>query len=190
MENLLEIRWHGRGGQGAKTASQLLAEAAMKSGNYIQAFPEYGPERSGAPMAAFTRISDDPINIHSGVHNPEIVVVIDPTLMDSVDVTEGLVKKGLFLVNSTESPDAIRKKIDLQDGRIGTVDATAISLDTIGAAMPNLPMLGALIKSNSIISLEDLENSIREKFSKKIGEEKVKANIEGVKKAYEEVKLE
>lgn len=190
MRDMVEIRWHGRGGQGAKTAAQLLAEAAMESGRSIQAFPEYGPERAGAPIKAFTRISDDPIDIHSGVSEPDVVVVIDPTLLDSVDVTEGLGDDGLILVNSSQSPDQVRKTLGIERGKVGTVDATTIALDTLGRPMTNLPMVGALLKARSIVPVDVLETRIEKKFSGKIGEEKTRANISGTRRAYEEVRLE
>jgi len=188
MEGLIEIRWHGRGGQGAKTAAQFLAEAALEMGKFIQAFPEYGPERAGAPMQAYTRISDRPITIHSGVTNPEIVVVIDPTLIEP-RVAKGLGNEGIVVVNSGESPNEIRKKLGFAKGKVATVDATGISLDTLKVPMPNTPMLGALLKVVSLVSLEGLEERIKAKFLKKLGPEKTKANIDAVKRAYEEVKI-
>jgi pyruvate ferredoxin oxidoreductase gamma subunit len=189
MAKLIEVRFHGRGGQGAKTAAQLLAETALSSGMHIQAFPEYGPERSGAPMMAFTRISDEPINLHSGVTSPGIVVVIDPTIMDTVDVTEGLGDDGVLLVNTEEKPKKIREKTKFKKGKVFTVDATQISLDTLGKPMPNTPMLGALIKATGIISLKDLEEDLRKKFLKKIGEKAVKGNIEAIERAHKEVEF-
>ncbi len=186
-KGILEIRWHGRGGQGAKTAAQLLAEAALEGGKYIQAFPEYGPERAGAPIRTFTRISAAPINLHCGVSNPEIVVVIDPTLLNSIDVTEGLTKEGVLLVNTEESPQAIRQKLQFKEARVYTVGATKIALDTLKLPLPNMPMLGALIKATAVVPLERLEEKITKKFLKKIGEEKTKGNIEGVRRAYQEV---
>jgi pyruvate ferredoxin oxidoreductase gamma subunit len=188
-KNLTEIRWHGRGGQGAKTAAQLLAESAMKAGGWIQAFPEYGPERAGAPIRAFTRISGEPINIHSGIENPDIVVVIDPTLMKTEDVTEGL-EEGLLLVNSHKEPVEIREECGYRKGRVAAVDASAISRDLLGMDMPNLPMLGALLKLKGLVSLNELEARVREKFSAKLGEEKTDANWEGVKRAYQEVRTD
>jgi pyruvate ferredoxin oxidoreductase gamma subunit len=186
---MIEVRWHGRGGQGAKTAAQFLGEAALESGKYIQAFPEYGPERAGAPIRAFTRIDDVPINIHSGVTNPCIVVVIDPTLLSSIDVTEGLPDDGVILVNTPEEPKAIRKKLNFSKGKVATVDATKISLDTLKIPMPNTPMLGALVKVKPIVPIDTLVERIRNKFLKKIGEEKTNANINGIKRAYEETKI-
>lgn len=188
MKELIEIRWHGRGGQGAKTAAQFLAEAALDAGKFIQAFPEYGPERAGAPIRAYTRISDKAINIHSGVTNPDAVVVIDPTLL-TPDVLKGLPEDGVLIVNSPESPADIRKRLGYREGKVGAVDATKIALETIKAPMPNTPMLGALIKIMPIVSLEIVAEKIKDKFLKKIGEEKTKANLEAIKRAYNEVKI-
>ena len=186
---LVEVTWHGRGGQGAKTASQFLGEAALETGKYIQAFPEYGPERAGAPIRAYTRISDEPIYIHSSITNPDIVVVIDPTLLGVVDVTEGMDKDAVLLVNSEKSPQEIRKLVKFNDGKVGTVDATKIALETLKLPMPNMPMLGAFLKVNSIVSIDELTAIVKSKFLKKIGEEKTNANIEGIKRAYNELKL-
>lgn len=186
---MIEIRWHGRGGQGAKTAAQFLAEAALDTGKYIQAFPEYGPERAGAPLMTYNRISAQPINLHCGVTNPEYVVVIDPTLL-SPAVVEGLSDKGMLLVNTSESVDSVRQKTGFKEGKVATVDATKISLDTLGRPMPNMPMLGALLKIAPLVELDALYEKIKAKFLKKIGEEKTKANITGIKRAYEEVKIE
>ncbi|MFB0526423.1 MAG: 2-oxoacid:acceptor oxidoreductase family protein [bacterium] len=188
MAKLIEVRFHGRGGQGAKTAAQLLAETALGGGMYIQAFPEYGPERSGAPMRAYTRISDKPINLHCGVTSPSVVIVIDPTIMDTVDVAEGLGNQGILIVNTEEKPDAIRKKTNFKKGKVFTVDATQISLDTLGRPMPNTPMLGALIKATGIIKMKDLEENLKKKFLKKIGEKAVKGNIDAIERAYKEAK--
>lgn len=186
---MIEVRWHGRGGQGAKTAAQFLAEAALDAGKYIQAFPEYGPERAGAPIKAYTRINDDPITIHCSVTNPEVVAVIDPTLLETIDVTDGLGDDGVLLVNSPEGPKAIREKLNFHKGTVATVDATKISLETLGIPMPNTPMLGALIKVRPLVTLEALIGKIKHKFLKKIGEEKTNANIEGIKRAYKEAKV-
>jgi len=186
---MIEIRWHGRGGQGAKTASQFLGEASLGTGKYIQAFPEYGPERAGAPMRAYTRISDEPIYIHSSVTNPEIVVVIDPTLLEAIDVTEGLGDEGVLLVNTDKSPGEIRKATGFKKGKVGTVDATRIALETLKLPMPNMPMLGALLKVNLLVTIDQLSERVKAKFLKKIGEEKTSANLEGIKRAYNEVKI-
>ncbi len=189
MKDLLEIRWHGRGGQGAKTAAQFLAEAALDLGKSIQAFPEYGPERAGAPIRTYTRISDKEINIHSPITNPEIVAVIDPTLLETVDVTEGLENDGTLIVNTPEDPASIRGKLNFKKGKVAVCDATKISLETLGIPIPNTPMLGALLRVNPIVPLEALEKEVRKKFLKKIGEEKTEANIKAIKRAFEEVKI-
>jgi len=188
-KSLFEVRWHGRGGQGAKTAAQFLAEAALDAGKYIQAFPEYGPERAGAPIKAYTRVSDTPINIHSGVTNPEVVVVIDPTLVDIADVTEGLGADGVLLVNTNKSPKEIRDKVNFRKGKVATCDATKIALETMGIPMPNTPMLGALLKVVPIVPMDKLEEQVKKKFLKKIGQKKTDSNIAAIKRAYEEVKV-
>ena len=188
LKELIEIRWHGRGGQGAKTAAEFLAEAALDSGKFIQAFPGYGPERAGAPMRAYTRISDKAINIHSGVTDPDVVVVIDPTLL-APDVLEGLIPTGILVVNSPESPSEIRKKLKYESGKVASLDATRIALETVKLPLPNTPMLGALIKVKPVVSLEAIDEKIKDKFLKKIGEEKTVANLEAIKRAYNEVKI-
>jgi pyruvate ferredoxin oxidoreductase gamma subunit len=188
MQELIEVRWHGRGGQGAKTAAQFLAESALDAGKYIQAFPEYGPERAGAPIRTYTRISTKPINLHCAVTNPEYVVVIDPTLI-SPQVVEGLSETGVLLANTQESPDALRRKIGFKEGKVATVNATQISLDTLGRPMPNMPMLGALLKITPLVELNVVYEKVKAKFLKKIGEAKTKANIDGIKRAYAEVKI-
>lgn len=188
MKEITEIRWHGRGGQGAKTAAQFLAEAALDSGKFIQAFPEYGPERAGAPIRSYTRISDNRINIHSSVTNPDAVVVIDPTLL-TPQVLEGIPDNGILVVNSPGSPAEIRKKLGFESGKVATVDATKIALETVKIPMPNTPMLGALVKVMPIVTLGSVEEKIRGKFLKKIGQEKTEANIEAIDRAYNEVKI-
>jgi pyruvate ferredoxin oxidoreductase gamma subunit len=189
MKNLFEVRWHGRGGQGAKTAAQFLGEAALDAGKFIQAFPEYGPERAGAPMRAFTRISDLPITIHSGVINPEVVVVIDPTLLDVEPITEGLGNDGVLLVNTSESAQDIRKKTGFNTGKVAVCDATRISLETLGSPMPNTPMLGALLKVVSVVPVEKIEDQVKQKFLKKLGQEETDSNIKAIRRAYDEVKI-
>lgn len=188
MKGLIEIRWHGRGGQGAKTAAQFLAEAALDAGKFIQAFPEYGPERAGAPMRSYTRISDKEITIHSGVTNPEVVVVIDPTLL-TPQVLEGLPEDGILVVNSTESPAEIRKKLCYKSGKVAVVDATKIALETVKMPTPNTPMLGAFLKVMPVVSIEAVQEKTKDKFLKKIGQEKTEANLKAIKRAYDEVRI-
>ncbi|MDD3625873.1 MAG: 2-oxoacid:acceptor oxidoreductase family protein [bacterium] len=186
--DFIEVRWHGRGGQGAKTASQLLAEAAILDGKHIQAFPEFGPEREGAPIRAFTRISKELIKLHTGVTNPGIVVVIDPTLLISANVTNGMPDDGILIVNTEESPEDIRKKLNYKKGKVFTVDATTISLETLGIPMPNTPMVGALLAAAPIVSMEKMKNIIEEKFLKKMGQKVVDKNVQALDRAYKEVK--
>ncbi len=188
--SMVEICWHGRGGQGAKTASQFLGEAALDIGKYIQAFPEYGPERAGAPMKAYTRISDEPIYVHSSVTNPDVVIVIDPTLLGTINVIDGLGDKGVLLVNTDKSPEEIRKEVNFKQGKVGTVNATKIALETLKIPMPNMPMLGAFLKVNNIVSIGEVSEIVKAKFLKKIGEEKTTANIEGINRAYNELKID
>ena len=191
MKDLIEIRWHGRGGQGAKTAALLFGDAALASGKFIQAFPEYGPERMGAPVASFNRISSKPILIHSGVANPDIVIVLDPTLTESVDVTEGMPDDGVIIINTNKTPEEIRKELNIK-GRIKvfTVDASTISKETIGREIPNTPMLGALIKATGILPykdmLEDTKGKLEKKFKSK--PEVIAGNLKAIERAYSEVK--
>lgn len=191
MKDLLEIRWHGRGGQGAKTAALLFADAALSSGKYVQAFPEYGPERMGAPVASFNRLSSKPILLHSGVTDPDIVIVLDPTLIDTVDVTEGIPEGGTILINTEKTPAEIRKIANISEKtRVYTVDASTISKEAIGRDIPNTPMLGALVKATAILDfndmLEDMKKKLEIKFRKKPGV--IEGNLKAIERAYNEVK--
>lgn len=192
MEDLVEIRWHGRGGQGAKTAALLFADAALSEGKNVQAFPEYGPERMGAPVQSFNRLSNNPINIHCGIECPQIVVVLDPTLMEIVDVTAGLPEDGILLINTTEKPSEIRKSRNIKGRKIYAVDASGISKETIGNNIPNTPMLGALIKVTGLINYERMLKDTRDKLVKKFKNkpEVIEGNIKAIQRAYEEVKSE
>ena len=192
MKDFTEIRWHGRGGQGAKTAALLLADAALASGKYIQAFPEYGPERMGAPVASFNRISSEAIRLHSGVINPDVVIVLDPTLMDSVDVTEGMPSSGVLLVNSEKSPSDIKSLFNIAAGiKVCTVDASKISTETIGRDIPNTPMLGALIKATGVLDFKAMIDDTKKKLEKKFKTkpEVVAGNLKAIERAYNEVKV-
>ncbi|MGB4025481.1 MAG: 2-oxoacid:acceptor oxidoreductase family protein [Bacillota bacterium] len=191
MSNLLEIRWHARGGQGAKTASTLLAETSMAAGKYVQGFPEYGPERMGAPMKAYNRIGDIPITIHSNVENPDVVMVLDPTLVGPVDVTEGLKPDGIIIINTTLSPEEAKQKLDRDDIKVATVDASGIAVDCIGRDIPNTPMMGALLKLVEILPFEEFIERMRADLTAKFrGRENiVEGNIKAIRRAYEEVKL-
>jgi pyruvate ferredoxin oxidoreductase gamma subunit len=181
---LKEIRWHGRGGQGVVTVSRLLAQAALLEGKYVQAFPEFGPERAGAPVKGFTRISDEPIDLHSQIYEPDVVVVIDPALTRSVNVTEGIVKKGVFLANLKEAPQKIKEEIDQAGAYIYLVDATRIALDVIGRPFFNTPMLGALVKSTDTVSLNSVIKVVTSRFRGGIAER----NVSAMERAYQEVK--
>lgn len=187
MANLTEIRWHGRGGQGAKTASILLGKVAAKQDKDIQAFPEYGPERMGAPILAYTRISDENISIHCQVTEPDIVVVLDPTLLKVVDVTEGVPQNGIIIVNTTEDSQSLKKKLDFA-GEVYTVDAYQLAKEEIGRPIPNTPMIGALTKATDLISLADLTKYIEQELMKKFNDQDIVAkNISAIKRTYKEV---
>ena len=190
MAKIVEIRWHGRGGQGAKTASLLLADAAFNTGTYIQGFPEYGPERMGAPITAYNRISDEPITVHSNIYEPDYVVVVDETLLDSVDVTAGLKKEGGIVINTQKSPDEIRPKLKGYEGKICTIDARTISVDCLGRYFPNTPMLAAIIKVSGIMDvdefIQDMEGSFKHKFASK--PQVIEGNMNALKRAVTEVK--
>jgi pyruvate ferredoxin oxidoreductase gamma subunit len=187
---MIEIRWHGRGGQGAVTAAKILAEAALDKGRHIQAFPEYGAERRGAPVKSFTRISDEPIVIHSPIHTPDAVAVLDASLLDSVDVAEGLPQDGTVVVNTADDPGEVRRRLRLKGRKVFTVDATQISIDCLGKPMPNTPMIGAIMRATGILPLEGVIDGFRSKFSEKLRSEMVEGNIKAIERAYEEVKSE
>jgi pyruvate ferredoxin oxidoreductase gamma subunit len=187
-KGVYEVRFHGRAGQGAKSGSQMLALAAFKEGKSIQAFPEYGSERRGAPTVAYTRISDKEIRTHEPIVNPDAVLVFDFGLAKNIPVTAGLDEEnGVLIVNTTKTPEEIRQITGFK-GKIFTVDATGISLELLKMDAPNVPMLGALVRATSVVKLETLEDVIREEFLDKIGEEKVQKNIIGLKRGYEEAK--
>ena len=189
MDNLIEIRWHGRGGQGAKTASLLLADAAFNTGKYIQGFPEYGPERMGAPITAYNRISDTPITVHSNIYEPDYVVVVDDTLLETVNVTAGLKETGAIVINTTKSPDYLKSVLKGYKGRIYTIDARKISMETLGKYFPNTPMLASIVKVTKIMSdedfLKDMEGSFKHKFAKK--PEVIEGNMKALEMALKEI---
>lgn len=191
MAEILEIRWHGRGGQGTVTAAKVLAEASMAEGKNVQAFPEYGPERMGAPLRAYNRICDKPMTIHCQVTNPAVVAVVDPTLLDTLDVTDGATGDAVFIINTTQTPSELRKKLKLKKAqKVFSVDANGISIDTIGRVMPNTPMLGAVCKATGVIKLKTLLSDIRSSFGKKFAEKIIQSNLDAASRAYEEVKAE
>lgn len=188
MTKLLEIRWHGRAGQGVVTASELLAQTALGDGKYFQAFPEYGPERMGAPVRAYTRISDIPIYNYSGVDEPDVVVVLDPSLLGIVDVTSGLDGSGVLIVNTSLEPAAVRAKTGYAVGTVLTLDATRIALDTIGKNITNTPMLGALLRATGVVSQESVIVTFKEKLGAKLKAKGVEANIQAFDRGYSEAK--
>lgn len=188
--NLVEIRWHGRGGQGAKTASLLLADAAFNTGKYIQGFPEYGPERMGAPITAYNRISDKSIRIHSNIYEPDYVVVVDDSLLESVDVTAGLKEDGAIVINTTKDADYLKTALKGYKGKIFTIDARKVSMETLGRYFPNTPMLAAIVKVSKVMDekefLEDMQGSFKHKFAKK--PEVIEGNMKALEMALNEVK--
>ncbi len=186
-KDMLEVRWHGRGGQGAKTAAMLFAETAIEEGKYGQGFPDYGPERMGAPMRGYTRVSDNQILVHSSIEEPRVVVVLDQTLLDTVNVVEGVPADGLIIVNTHLGPKQIREKLKLKDRKVYTLNATQIALDTIGRPIPNTVMLGALIKITGLFDINDMEKNITKKFTKKYGEKVAVGNVKAIRRAFEEV---
>lgn len=189
MNELIEIRWHGRGGQGAKTASLLLADAAFNTGKYIQGFPEYGPERMGAPITAYNRISTKPITIHSNIYEPDYVVVVDDTLLESVDVTAGLKSTGAIVINTTKDSEYLKEHLKGYEGEIYKIDARKISMETLGKYFPNTPMLAAIVKVSKIMTdeefLNDMQGSFKHKFAKK--PEVIEGNMKALEMALKEV---
>jgi pyruvate ferredoxin oxidoreductase gamma subunit len=190
MGKMVEIRWHGRGGQGAKTASLLLAEAAFDTGKFIQGFPEYGPERMGAPITAYNRINDEKIAVHSNIYEPDYVVVVDETLLEAVDVTSGLKEEGAIVINSSKSPEEIQPQLKGYKGKVYTVDARTISTEELGRYFPNVPMLGAVVKVAKLMDgdtfVEAMDKSFRHKFATK--PQVIDGNMRALKRAMQEVK--
>ena len=190
MKDIVEIRWHGRGGQGAKTASLLLADAAFNTGKYVQGFPEYGPERMGAPITAYNRISSERSTVHSNIYEPDYVVVVDETLISAVDVTAGLKKEGAIVINSGKSPAELRPLLKVLEGRVCTIDAGKISEEELGKNFPNTPMLAAIVKVSGVVNAEefiqDMEASFKHKFATK--PQVIEGNMRALKRSMEEVK--
>lgn len=189
MNHLTEIRWHGRGGQGAKTAALLLADVAFNTGKYVQGFPEYGPERMGAPITAYDRISDYEIRVHSNIYEPDYVAVVDDTLLHSVDVTRGLKKKGAILVNTQKSKEEIIPLLNGYEGQIYIIDAHKVCMHTLGKYFPNTPMLAGMVKISGIMEeevfLREMKTSLEHKFAKK--PEVLEGNMQALKMALQEV---
>lgn len=191
MNNGLEIRWHGRGGQGAKTAALLLADVAFKTGQYVQGFPEYGPERMGAPITAYNRISKDVIRVHSNIYTPDLVVVVDETLLHSVDVTAGLKEDGAIIINTSMSKEEVLPFLNGYQGNVYTVDARTISMETLGKNFPNSPMLAAAVAVSGVMPREaffkEMQESYHHKFAKK--PEVIEGNMKALKMAFDVIEL-
>jgi len=187
LKSMVEFRWHGRGGQGAWTASELLARTALDEGKYIQSFPEFGPERMGAPVTAFTRISTEPIRLHCAIYEPDVVVVLDNTLLKSVPVTAGLKHdEGILIINSSEEPKALKESLRVVTGKVWTVPATEIALKILGAPITNTALLGCVAKATHIVSLEGIEKTLKGRFRPDLAEK----NYSVIKEAYKESKEE
>lgn len=189
MKDVVEIRWHGRGGQGAKTAALLLADVAFKTGKYVQGFPEYGPERMGAPITAYNRISSEEIRVHSNIYEPNYVIVVDEGLLETVDVTNGLKEGGAIVVNTARTPEEIRKELNGYEGEIYTIDARMVSVACLGKYFPNTPMLAAAVKVSGVMEeetfLKEMEASFMHKFASK--PEVIEGNMNALKMAFMEV---
>lgn len=189
MAETLEIRWHGRGGQGTVTAAKVFADACLSGGRYVQAFPEYGPERSGAPLRAYNRISSKELRMHCPVLRPNIVTVVDATLLDGIDVTEGALDDTAFIINSSKDPKELREKLKAKPTqKVFTVDATKIAIECFGRPMPNSPMVGALAMVSGIVSLDVILEDVKKSFGKKFSQKVIDGNLEAVKRGYEEVR--
>ncbi|MDD5555853.1 MAG: 2-oxoacid:acceptor oxidoreductase family protein [bacterium] len=185
MKNMTEIRWHGRGGQGVKTACEFFAAVAIREGKYGQGFPEYGPERSGAPMKGFTRISGEAIREHCGVHHPDVVVVLDESLVVSEDVCDGLGRDGTAIINTARPPSAFAGRCA---GAVWTVDATKIALEEIGRPIPNMPMIGALARVTGLLDIETIGRNVERDFAAKFGRKTLDGNLRALRRAHDEVK--
>jgi len=190
MKKVIQIRWHGRGGQGIKVASFLLAECALEEGKYCQGFPDYGPERRGAPLRGFNRISGERIDLHCPITEPDVVVVVDDTLIRKIDVCAGLKKDGICIINTPCDPSVARPRLKMNGGKVFTVDATKISRDVLGRPVPNTAMMGALCKASGVLKLDTVIKQVSKTFEKKYGKAVADKNIEAIRRAYAEVKGE
>lgn len=189
MAETTEIRWHGRGGQGTVTAAKVLADACLSGGRYVQAFPEYGPERAGAPLRAYNRVSSHELRMHCPVLEPDIVAVADATLLDSINVAEGAKENSIFLINTSKDSKKTREKLKAgKSQKVFSLDATKIAIECFGRALPNAPMLGAVCKITGLITLEHLLEDVKKSFGKKFSQKIIDGNLEATKRGYEEVK--
>jgi pyruvate ferredoxin oxidoreductase gamma subunit len=188
-DKIYGICWHGRGGQGAKTAATMVADIALLEGKYAQGFPEYGPERMGAPIRGYTRISDAPIRLHSSLESADAVVVFDDTLLDVVDVCDLLAEGGPVVINTAMAPEQVRAKLKLKKGQtVHLVDATKVAIAELGRPIPNTPMIGALMKVTGLLPVDSIAGGIRKKFGKKFGEKIVEGNVRALQRAHDEVR--
>ena len=189
MAKNIEIRWHGRGGQGTVTAAKVLADACLSGGGYVQAFPEYGPERAGAPIRAFNRVSEKAIRMYGPVLHPKIISIADATLIDAVNVTEGAPDDVVYVVNTSKDPKEVRAKLKAKDSqKVYTVDATKIAVDCFGRPLPNSSMLGALSKATGIVAMDVLLDNVKKSFGKKFAQKIIDGNLDATRRGYEEVK--
>lgn len=186
--SVTEIRWHARGGQGAMLAVRTLARAAINQGKFAQGMPEFGAERMGAPIRAYTRISNSKFSLYCSIVNPDVVIILEPSLIETVNVTEGLKPNGIILVNTSQAPDQVKKQFNFNNYQVYTIDATGISTTELKRPMPNTPMLGALTKVIGMIELDGLLKDIQHDFSEKFSPKVVEANIKSIKRGFEEVK--
>jgi len=187
LKTMVEFRWHGRGGQGAWTASELLARTALDEGKYIQSFPEFGPERMGAPVTAFTRISTEPIRLHCAIYDPDVVIVLDNTLLKSVPVTAGINRdEDSLIINSSLEPADLKEALHVTKGKVWTVPATEIALRILGAPITNTALLGVVAKATNIVTMEGIEKTLKGRFRPDLAEK----NLAVIKQAYQEAKVE
>ena len=184
MTELFEVRWHGRGGLGAVTSAELVARAAISEGKYAQSFPSFGPERRGAPVLAFLRISDEFIRVRTAIHEPDVVAVLDPGLLHTVDVTSGLKENSKIIVNTRKSPAELKSEFEYK-WLVATVNATKIAAETIGLPITNTAMIGALLKVTEAVRVDSVVEQLHERFGAR-----AKKNIEAMKRAYKETVIE
>ena len=190
MKNMVEIRWHGRGGQGAKTAALMLADVAFQTGKYVQGFPEYGPERMGAPITAYNRICDDQIRVHSNIYDPDFVAVVDESLLETVDVTRGLKKNGAVVINTEKTKEEIMPYLHGYEGEVYLLDAKKVSMETLGKNFHNSPMLAAIVKISGVMEEEIFMQEMRSSFAHKFASkpEMIEGNMKALERAFAEVK--
>jgi pyruvate ferredoxin oxidoreductase gamma subunit len=189
MAKTIEIRWHARGGQGIVTAAKVLADACLNDGGYVQAFPEYGPERAGAPIRAFNRVSDKVIRLYGPILHPKVISIADATLMDAVNVTEGAPDDAIYVVNTSKDPKTIRESLPAKDSqKVYAVDATKIALDCFGRPMPNSSMLGAICRATAVVDMDTLLENVEKSFGKKFARKVIDGNLDATRRGFEEAR--